>query len=242
MPTIRKALHEIGQSCDIGIIPIENFSEGFIALVLDLLVELDLCIIDEVMLPIEFSFVSNAKQIKDIEQLFVQFVAQGQCLEFIQNLNKVNIHLTESNIESLEKCIDANDKAGAIVPSGSFSPQDFASTINKVNDYDNNQTRFLALSKKPLYTNPKLANKTSIIVLDDDDHPGLLGEVLQSFSARRINLTNIISRPTRKMFGKYHFFIEFEGNQQDANVAAALKEVSKRNKVKMLGSYKAATL
>ena len=242
LPTIRKALHEIGQSCDIGIIPIENFSEGFIALVLDLLVELDLCIIDEVMLPIEFSFVSNAKQIKDIEQLFVQFVAQGQCLEFIQNLNKVNIHLTESNIESLEKCIDANDKAGAIVPSGSFSPQDFASTINKVNDYDNNQTRFLALSKKPLYTNPKLANKTSIIVLDDDDHPGLLGEVLQSFSARRINLTNIISRPTRKMFGKYHFFIEFEGNKQDANVAAALKEVGKRNKVKMLGSYKAATL
>ena len=24
LPTIRKALHEIGQSCDIGIIPIEN--------------------------------------------------------------------------------------------------------------------------------------------------------------------------------------------------------------------------
>ena len=242
LPTIRKVLHEIGQSCDIGIIPIENFSEGFIALVLDLLVELDLCIVDEVMLPIEFSFVSNARRLKEIDQLFVQFVAQGQCLEFIQNLNNVNIHLTESNIESLEKCISANDKAGAIVPSGSFSPRDFASTINKVNDYDNNQTRFLALTKNPAKTTPWLANKTSIIVLDDDDHPGLLGEVLQSFSARRINLTNIISRPTRKMFGKYHFFIEFEGNQQDANVAAALKEVSKRNKVKMLGSYKAATL
>ncbi|MCP4323875.1 MULTISPECIES: prephenate dehydratase domain-containing protein [Alteromonadales] len=242
LPTIRKVLHEIGQSCDIGIIPIENFSEGFIALVLDLLVELDLCIVDEVMLPIEFSFVSNARRLKEIDQLFVQFVAQGQCLEFIQNLNNVNIHLTESNIESLEKCISANDKAGAIVPSGSFSPRDFASTINKVNDYDNNQTRFLALTKNPAKTTPWLANKTSIIVLDDDDHPGLLGEVLQSFSSRGINLTNIISRPTRRMFGKYHFFIEFEGNKQDANVAAALKEVGKRNKVKMLGSYKAATL
>jgi prephenate dehydratase len=44
------------------------------------------------------------------------------------------------------------------------------------------------------------------------------------------------------MFGKYHFFIEFEGNQHDVNVAAALKEIRKRNKVKMLGSYKTGTL
>jgi prephenate dehydratase len=242
LPTIKQAVSEIGQSCDIGIIPIENFSEGFIALVLDLLVELDLRIIDEVMLPIEFSFVSNAKHVNEIEHLFVQFVAKGQCLEFIQNLQQVNTHLTESNIESLEKCIKADDKAGAIVPSGSFSSKNFASTINKVNDYDNNQTRFLVLSKTPVSTNNSHADKTSIIVLDDDDHPGLLGEVLQSFSARRINLTNIISRPTRKMFGKYHFFIEFEGNQHDINVAAALKEIRKRNKVKMLGSYKTGTL
>jgi prephenate dehydratase len=60
-----------------------------------------------------------------------------------------------------------------------------------------------------------------------------------SFSSRQINLTNIISRPTRKVFGKYHFFIEFEGSSNESNVAAALDEICKINKVKILGSYKA---
>lgn len=239
--SIKGVLREIGNSCDIGILPIENFSEGFIAVVLDELVELNLQIIDEILLPVEFSFVANTFNIENVEQVFVQFVAKGQCFDFINSLESVDIQLTESNIESLQKCIDSEESVGAIVPSGSVRDQQFALTVNKVNDYDNNQTRFLALSSKHT-TILKGANKTSIIVLDDDDHPGLLSDVLQSFSTRQINLTNIISRPTRKLFGKYHFFIEFDGSQADAKVAAALHEVSKHNKVKVLGSYKKACL
>ena len=128
------------------------------------------------------------------------------------------------------------------MPSGSFDPKEFALTTNKINDYHNNQTRFLALSNNRAWPIDSEANKTSIIVLDDDDHPGLLSEVLQSFATRQINLTSIISRPTRKQFGKYHFFIELEGSQKDVNVAAALEEVSQTNKVKVLGSYKTAIL
>ena len=242
LSSIKNVLLEIGHSCDLGIIPIENFSEGFIAIVLDQLVELDLCIIDEVMLPIEFSFVSRTAKLSEIEQLFVQFVAKGQCLDFIESLGKVNIDLTESNIESLNKCQDSCIKAGAIVPSGSFDPKGFPLTIDKINDYENNQTRFLVLSNNRTHPVHTQANKTSIIVLDDDDHPGLLGEVLQSFSARQINLTNIISRPTRTLFGKYHFFIELEGSLKDPVVAAALDEISQSNKVKVLGSYKTSNL
>lgn len=242
LPSIKNVLHEIGHGSDIGILPIENFSEGFIAVVLDELAALDLRIIDEILLPIEFSFVANTPHIEEIEQLFVQFVAKGQCFDFISRLHKPNIQLTESNIESMQKCLDSDIKVGAIVPSGSFKSEQFALTINKVNDYDNNQTRFLVLSRSKIHAIDNNADKTSIIVLDDADHPGLLGEVLQSFSTRQINLTSIISRPTRKLFGKYHFFIELEGSQLNAPVAEALQEISLRNKVKVLGSYKKACL
>ena len=137
---------------------------------------------------------------------------------------------------------EIDHSVGAIVPSGSFNSEQFALTIDCVNDYENNQTRFLVLSRNNIHPISNDANKTSIIVLDDDDHPGLLGEVLQSFSARQINLSSIISRPTRKSFGKYHFFIELEGSQNDPLVASALQEISQRNKVKVLGAYKTATL
>lgn len=89
---------------------------------------------------------------------------------------------------------------------------------------------------------PSDADKTSIIVLDDEDHPGLLGEVLQCFSTRQINLTAILSRPTRKSFGKYHFFIELEGSINEVHVAEALRDIRLRNKVKVLGSFKRARL
>ncbi|GAC14445.1 prephenate dehydratase [Aliiglaciecola lipolytica] len=238
-PTIVGTLSEVGKSCDIGIIPIENFSEGFIALVLDELISADLNVIDEIILPIKFSMISNAHSLSDIQQLYVQFVARGQCCEFLESLHNAKIITTDSNIESLNRFKDSDIPSAAIVPSTSYRKSDFPLVCEEVNDYKNNQTRFLVISKvsQPATVD---ADKTSLIVLDDNDHPGYLGEVLLSFSKRNINLTSIISRPTRKTFGKYHFFIDFDGNAEDPVVADALKEIGKTNNVKLLGSYKKA--
>lgn len=243
-PTIGHALKAIGRTCEIGVLPIENFSEGFIPLVLDQLVDADLTIVGEIMLPIQFSFVSTANERHEISQLFVQFVAKGQCSEFIESLGSVKIVTTESNTESLESVRSAAAKSAAIVPSNSFSPNDFPTVIENINDYKNNQTRFLALSssKNAPQQNKKGAYKTSIVVLDDNDHPGLLGEILNSFSKRNANLTSIISRPTRKEFGKYHFFIDLDGGIQDPLIFDAVEEIRKINKVKLLGSYPKAKL
>lgn len=236
-PSIHHVLNAIGETCEIGVLPIENFSEGFIALVLDELVERDFIIIDEILLPINFSFICNANKLSEIKELFVQFVAKGQCYEFIKSLGNIKISTTESNIESMHKVMSGENSCSAIVPSDAIEKTEFNIIINNINDYKNNQTRFLVLTSK---NNPKMSlsvNKTSIIVLDDDDHPGLLSEVLHSFSKRKINLISIISRPTRKEFGKYHFFIDFEGHTEDINVTEALNEINRSNKVKLLGSY-----
>ncbi|MGQ8364524.1 prephenate dehydratase [Glaciecola sp. 1036] len=240
--SIKHALNEIGESCDIGILPIENFSEGFISLVLDELIELDLVIMDEIVLPIEFSFIANTPNIEDVKKLYVQFVAKGQCFEFLQTLANINVETTESNIESLHKVMGAEADVAAIVPANSFDASAFSTVVNKVNDYENNQTRFLVLTRSSNKPQQDYGDRTTIIVLDDDDRPGLLGDVLLSFSKRQINLTSIMSRPTRKAFGKYHFFIDFDGNQHEPMVADALNEIKLNNNVKILGSYKRAKL
>jgi prephenate dehydratase len=237
--SIKNVLQAIGSSCEIGVVPIENFSEGFIPLVLDQLVEADLVIVGEVMLPIQFSFASKARELSDVDQLFVQYVAKGQCAEFIQSLGSVKVVTTESNIESLERVRCASGASAAIVPSSAITPDDFQTVVENVNDYKINQTRFLALSSGK--TTSESAGegdyKTSLVVLDDHDRPGLLGDVLASFSKRKINLTSIISRPTCREFGKYHFFIELDGSVQDPVIFDALEEIRKINKVKFLGSY-----
>ncbi len=243
-PSIGSALKAIGKTCEIGVLPIENFSEGFIPLVLDQLVTADLSIVGEIMLPVQFCLVSMASDLSKIDQLFVQFVAKGQCSEFIDSLGKIDIVTTESNIESLNLARTTVGNNAAIVPLGSFKSDDFPRVVENINDFKNNQTRFLALSNSTRTTQQIEGGeyKTSIVVLDDKDRPGLLGDILNSFSKRSINLTSIISRPTCREFGKYHFFIDFDGRVQDPDICAALKEIETINKVKLLGSYPKAKL
>ncbi len=242
--SIKAALNSIGDTCEYGVLPVENLSEGFVSLVLDHLLDVDLYITAELLLPIKFSYVSNSKKLEETERLFVQFVAKGQCSEFIEALDNVEVVTTESNIDSLNS---VNNKAGingAVVPDGVFIREEFELVIDNINDYNNNQTRFLVFSKSKK-SDKKIFGKnykTSIIVMDDNDHPGFLGEILSSFSKRTINLTSIISRPTKQSFGKYHFFIDFDGHINDSHVCDALEEISKICRVKIPGSYLRASL
>ena len=243
--SIKNTLKAIGSTCDYGLLPIENFSEGFVSLVLDHLVDTDLCIIGEIFLPIQFSFVSQANDISDIKRIFVQFVAKGQCSEFLDSFSDVEIVSTESNIESLEmiNCKEGTND-GAVVPENSFYAEHLRIVVENINDYENNQTRFLVFSKQhcPSEKIKSVDYKTSIIVLNDDDHPGLLEKILSSLSKHHINLTAITSRPTRQLFGKYHFFMGFDGHFKDSNVAEALCEISSNYQLKILGSYPKAKI
>lgn len=243
-PSIKKVLNAIGKTSDYGVLPIENLTEGFVSIVLDYLVASKLKIAAEVMLPIRFSFVGKATSLENLKRLYVQFVAKGQCADFIDSLENVEIITTQSNMESLEKVKESNNADGAIVPSDSYSESEFPLVIKNVNDYPNNATRFLAFTNNaaPDAYSSGRNHKTSLIVIDDNDRAGLLEGILSSFAKRSINLTSIVSRPTGQAFGKYHFFIDFEGHIREEKVTAALDEIKTMNKVKVLGSYSKSDL
>lgn len=85
-----------------------------------------------------------------------------------------------------------------------------------------------------------LAYKTSIIIYLEKDRPGALYEILGAFAKRKINLTRIESRPSKKELGDYYFYIDFEGHASDALIKDALKEIEdKTDTLKVLGSYPA---
>ncbi len=241
-PSIKKVILAIGESADLGVIPIENFSEGYVSTVLDILSEKELKIFAEVVLPIQFSFVSNEQDIRNVEKLFVQFVAKNQCSEFIEQLTGIDIVQTESNMISLEQLKRCNHSAAAVVPTAAAFEPSFAQVKHNIADHQNNQTRFLVVGHSSVSITVDFHNetqfKTSIIVFNDNDSPGALSEILQSFSSRGVNLLSIISRPTRQAFGQYFFYIDLEGHEQSSSVASALKKVALRHRIKVLGSYR----
>jgi prephenate dehydratase len=82
--------------------------------------------------------------------------------------------------------------------------------------------------------------KTSLIIYLEKDRPGALYEILRAFAKRKINLTKIESRPSKKELGDYYFYIDFEGHVSDALIKDALEDIkSKVDTLKVLGSYPA---
>jgi len=239
-PTITRVFNSIGKECELGIIPIENTLDGYVQLTLDLLSQTDFNIIYELVVPIQFSFVSNTLDISDIKKVYVQFKTQGQCYNFLEQRTKAKIITTESNGESFEKVERGILGQAAIIPRHMLNTSNkFPFNIENVTDSEENETRFIVLSKDAIKYDINRQYKTSIIIMDAiDNKPGALSKILNEFSEKNINLTSIMSRPTKKALGKYYFFIDIDGHYpEEKSVKQAIDKISKGNMVKILGSY-----
>lgn len=236
--SIKKALTAVGTQTSAAVLPIENFSEGFVNPVLDFLVSANLYICAQMVLPIQFSLVSHCEDASHIRKIYTQFVAQGQCSDYLEELDSVDFISTESNTQALLSIANETGSA-AVIPSHLLKTHSFEYVVENITDYKDNQTRFLLLCAEPLleYSGNSALYKTSIVVLFENDHPGYLENILNKFATQGINLTSIVSRPTRKTFGKYHFFIDLDGHQEDVNIKSALFDIQKKFKLKILGSY-----
>jgi prephenate dehydratase len=80
------------------------------------------------------------------------------------------------------------------------------------------------------------------VVFQRADEPGSLISILQEFAARRINLSQLLSRPTKRGgLGDYCFVIYADGHVKDELMADVLRELrAKQGAVKFLGSYPAS--
>lgn len=233
-PHLQRVLRAAEDDCAYAVVPIENVSEGFVPVVLDYLVKTDLHIVSELFLPIAFAAVGNLDPAEKITRLYVQFVARGQCREFIESLGDIELIATESNTESLALARDQRHGVAAIVPEHLVEQESFSWHKSAVQDFAYNETRFLLLSREHALAQ---GNKTSLLVINQDDRPGLLERVLHCFSSRRLNLSSIVSRPTGQGFGNYHFFIDVQSAANSIAMRGALAAVAELASVKVLGCY-----
>lgn len=236
--TLSETFNAIGKECQLGVLPIENLSEGHVQVVLDHLLDTELIVIAELILPIQFSFVGYCEKLSELTDLYVQFVAHGQCSEFINKLQNSKVHNTESNIESLMRAKKQGLGAGAIIPKHALNMVDADTLIEtNVTNYENNQTRFLVISNEAQTRVASAEYKTTLVVKNDKDCPGVLGNIVNAFAQQKVNLTSIMSRPTKSQFGKYHFFIDIDGHQDDQHVHYALAQIKQQYSVTVIGSY-----
>ena len=107
-------------------------------------------------------------------------------------------------------------------------------------DHDGNQTRFVVVAVDGVPA-PTGNDKTGLVVYQRADEPGSLVSILQEFAARRINLSNVSSRPTKVGgLGDYCFILYADGHVADELLADTMRALhSKQGDVKFLGSFPA---
>ncbi|MFC1671204.1 prephenate dehydratase [Spirochaetota bacterium] len=239
-PTIGKAFKAVGETCDFVVLPIENMAEGYVSIVLDLLAKSNLYITHELLLPIQFSFVANSKSLDKIEKVYAQFVTQGQCATFLDNLDDITVITTQSNGTSFKEVRKGMKNEGAIIPAFAVEENDFPIVTKNIADNSNNMTRFIAIGPQQAEHDPRKGYKTTVLIMESIDRPGMLSDILAAFSTREINLVSIMSRPTKEILGRYHFFIDVEGYSEENHIKEALSDIMKENTVRLLGSYEIA--
>ena len=191
------------------IVPIENSIEGAVSVTLDMMVKTESVFMNhEVTLPINHCLLaSNLIDLNDVEMIYTHSQPFSQCQFFINEyFNDVNYMLVDSTANAAELC-KKNQLSVAI--GGEQLATEYGLHILKknINDFTNNVTRFVVVSKK--HSKTLTANKVSIVFSTPKDEPGSLQKVLQIFSDNNLNLTRIESRPSKSELGEYLFFVDF---------------------------------
>jgi prephenate dehydratase len=229
---------------DFGVVPIENSIEGTVNFTQDALsFDYELLIQREVVLNIEHCLMAMpGTSLAEITTVLSIPVATAQCHRYLrENVGNAEIHAANSTADAA-KTVGSNAVAGvaAIAPRNAAALYGLNILATDIADHEGNQTRFVVVGKSGIPA-PTGHDITGIVVFQRADEPGSLISILQEFAARRVNITNLLSRPTKEGgLGDYCFVMYLEGHIADELVADALRALhAKQGGVKFLGSYPA---
>ena len=102
---------------------------------------------------------------------------------------------------------DVGEGAAAVAPRAAAGLYGLEIIAADIADHPGNQTRFVLVARNGIPA-PTGHDRTALVVYQRADEPGSLICILQEFAARRINLSNLLSRPTKDGgLGDYCFVI-----------------------------------
>lgn len=219
-----------------GVVPIENSTEGAVSHTLDLFVDSPLRICAQILLRIENGLMAAIPR-EGIKTLYSHPQVFGQCRNWIlQNFPKADLVEVSSTTKAAQLA-KKYAKDGAAAMGGALAAEIHGLTMleESIQDRATNTTRFLVIGEK---TCPPTGNDRTSVLFSMKDKPGSLVKALQAFDHCAINMSKIESRPSKQRDWEYIFYVDLAGHCEDANVSAALDELSNHcSLVKLLGSY-----
>jgi chorismate mutase/prephenate dehydratase len=227
-------------NADYGVVPVENTTEGAVGRTLDLMLTSPARVCGEVTLRIHQNALSRAPSLAEVKRVYSHAQSLAQCHEWLnRHLPGVPRVPVASNAEAA-RLAAAEEGACALAGEAAGERYGLGVLAANVEDDPNNSTRFLVIAGHD--AGPSGRDKTSL-VCSAANRPGAMHALLEPLARHGVSMTKLQSRPARSGLWEYVFYIDIEGHQRDAKVAAALAELQERAAfLKVLGSYPLAAI
>ncbi|MEI2697386.1 MAG: prephenate dehydratase [Microthrixaceae bacterium] len=233
-----------GGEIDLGVVPVENAIEGTVNATVDTMAfDVDVAIQRELLEPVSLHLLTlPGADLSRVRRVVSIPVASAQCRTWLRaHLPNVEFVAANSTAEAAETVAKAADPTvAAIANERAASVYGLQIAGADIEDHPENTTRFVLVAQEGIPA-PTGHDKTSIVVFQRADRPGSLLAILQEFAARSINLSLLLSRPTKRSLGDYCFVLDLDGHLADPVVSDCLRTIrATQSDVKFLGSYPAA--
>jgi prephenate dehydratase len=226
-----------------GVVPIENVINGTVRENYDLLLEHDLQIVGEVVVPVRLCLAALPGQGMDqIDRVYSHIQALGQAEAFLRA--RPWQLLTTYNTAGAGKSIVERGEWGAAAvlsprAAGLFGLQILA---DEIGDLPGNRTRFVVLARlgasvPGLAQSPDDPRRTTLVIAVRNE-PGTLLAVLRVFAEHGLNMSKLESRPSRERAWEYVFWVDLDADDAEPATQAALDAlVPVTSMLRVLGSY-----
>lgn len=225
---------EAGQA-DVGVVPVENSTEGAVNRTLDLLLNSPLKVLGERSIKIHHNLLTRSGGLEGVTRVMAHPQALAQCQQWLTRHHPDLVRDAAPSNAEAARIASQDPTVAAIAGLTAASAWNLQVVASGIQDDPQNRTRFLAIG--PIETLATGNDKTSII-LAVPNRPGAVYEMLAPLAANGVSMTRLESRPARTGQWEYYFYIDLLGHRNEPDVAKALSELKKQVAFfKVLGSY-----
>lgn len=232
-------------AADALLVPMENSLAGSVVRVYDLLLQSELVITAETILPIELHLIASPGAVlADIRRVSSHPMALAQCERFFREHPSIQRLPAEDTAGSVREALARGDRTHAAI-AGKYAADRYRGAIlaERIQDNAENFTRFVLLRPTALAATAGTTHARKMSIAMRLAHrPGSLLSSLEPFARNGVNLLKIESRPIHGRPWEYQFFVDVEA-EAPAHLDTALSELREAaHEVRVLGLYPAAQL
>jgi chorismate mutase/prephenate dehydratase len=228
---------------DYAMLPVENTTAGSINEAYDVLAHADVAAVGEEVFRVEHCLVAlEPVPLARLRRVASHPQALAQCSEFLATLTDCQIESYTDTAMAVAKVVRDGDPTQAAIASREAARRHGLEVLKTgIANQQENYTRFLVIARAAESSPAGTPCKTSL-VLSTLHRKAALATCLNVLAEHDLNLTKLESRPMPDTPFEYLFYLDFEGNLAEEQVAAAVEKLRAHTSfLKILGSYPAGS-